>query len=134
MRTEITNLGGDGWVHSGGQGFSPAARPVPVIAGGEQPEPARRTIMKASGEVIDANELSSYPWQNGDHLQVITQGGCGVGDPLTRDPQAVRLDVIEEKVSIEAAERQYAVVLDAGTLEVDETQTARLRSERDRRN
>ena len=127
-------MGGDGWVHSGGQGFSPAARPVPVIAGGAQPEPARRSITTADGKVIDANELISYPWRTGDHLQVITQGGCGVGNPLERDPQAVRLDVIEEKVSITAAQRLYGVVLDPATLEVDEAHTARTRKERDARN
>jgi N-methylhydantoinase B len=47
-----------------------------------------------------------------------TGGGGGWGNPLERDPAAVRWDVIEELVSPAAAERDYGVVLTAA-LEVD---------------
>jgi N-methylhydantoinase B len=43
-------------------------------------------------------------------------GGAGFGPPLQRDPQAVRDDVLDEKVSIAAARDKYGVVF-TGTLE-----------------
>jgi 5-oxoprolinase (ATP-hydrolysing)/N-methylhydantoinase A len=39
-------------------------------------------------------------------------GGGGWGDPLERDPQAVANDVLDEKVSVEAARGLYGVVVD----------------------
>jgi N-methylhydantoinase B len=53
-------------------------------------------------------------------------GGGGYGDPRERDPSRVLADVLEGYVSREAAERDYAVVLDGD--EIDETATAHLRS------
>ena len=38
-------------------------------------------------------------------------GGGGFGSPLERDPRAVLRDVVEGKVSIEAAEREYGVMI-----------------------
>ena len=54
-------------------------------------------------------------------------GGGGHGNPLQRLPAAVAWDVKNDKVSIEAARKQYGVVLDHRTLEVDEAGTAALR-------
>lgn len=59
-------------------------------------------------------------------------GGAGFGDPLLRDPVAVREDVLDEYVSPAAARDKYGVVL-TGTLEeydleVDMTATAALRA------
>jgi N-methylhydantoinase B len=130
MRTEIINLGGDGWIHSGGQGFRADTRPVPVIAGGRQPAPVQRWITAPDGTVTDANDVLSYPWPAGAKLTVICQGGCSVGDPYERPAEAVRKDVVEEKVSIEAAERDYGVVIDPATLEVDPQRTRMRRGER----
>jgi N-methylhydantoinase B len=47
------------------------------------------------------------------HAEVIvrTGGGGGWGDPLERDPERVRADVLEDMVSIDAARTQYGVVL-----------------------
>jgi N-methylhydantoinase B len=38
-------------------------------------------------------------------------GGGGFGNPLLRDPEAVREDALDEYVSIEAARARYGVVL-----------------------
>jgi N-methylhydantoinase B len=58
---------------------------------------------------------------------VRTGGGGGWGDPLDRDPEAVRHDVVEELVSPKAANDDYGVVLAAdGT--VDAAATAELRN------
>jgi len=63
------------------------------------------------------------------HTDVIvrTGGGGGWGDPLERDPEKVRADVLEELVSSEAAREQYGVVLDAGRA-VDAAATQALRA------
>jgi N-methylhydantoinase B len=46
-------------------------------------------------------------------------GGGGYFDPLTRDPEAVRQDVLDGLVSLEAAEREYGVILNPDTLEIE---------------
>jgi N-methylhydantoinase B len=61
--------------------------------------------------------------------RVVTAGGGGWGDPLDRDPQKVRWDVIEEHISTTAAREEYGVVLDPDTLEIDSRETLRLRAE-----
>ena len=60
--------------------------------------------------------------------QVIAQtgGGGGWGDPLQRDPEAVRWDVIEGLVSRRAAEKEYGVVL-GPDFAIDKSATAELR-------
>jgi N-methylhydantoinase B len=60
-------------------------------------------------------------------------GGAGFGPPIMRDPEAVREDVLDEKVSIAAAREKYGVVftgtLEEYDLEVDVAATAALRRE-----
>ena len=57
-----------------------------------------------------------------------TTGGGGWGDPLDRDPELVALDVLQGKVSPEAAERDYGVVVGDG--EATRRLRAELREER----
>ena len=57
---------------------------------------------------------------------VRTGGGGGFGDPLERDPRAVREDVREELVSRAAAREDYGVVL-RDDLTLDEAATRRAR-------
>jgi len=52
-----------------------------------------------------------------------------LGDPLERDPEKVRWDVIEAYVSLEEGRNQYGVVLDPETLEIDIEGTTQLREE-----
>jgi N-methylhydantoinase B len=60
-------------------------------------------------------------------------GGGGFGNPLLRDPEAVREDVLDEYVSIEAARDRYGVVLTGSAaacdVEVDIEATRRLREQ-----
>jgi N-methylhydantoinase B len=64
-----------------------------------------------------------------DWVIVTAGGGGGYGDPLDRDPEAVRTDVVDGYVSLEGARRDYGVVfvVDAGTLRVDSEATTELR-------
>jgi N-methylhydantoinase B len=58
-------------------------------------------------------------------------GGAGFEDPLLRDPEAVREDVLDEYVSMEAARARYGVALhgsvEEGSVAVDREATQELR-------
>jgi N-methylhydantoinase B len=69
-----------------------------------------------------------YEIPAGDRVQILTGGGGGYGDPLTRPVASVLDDVENGYVSREAAERDYGVsIRPDGT--VDESQTRRLRGD-----
>ena len=44
-------------------------------------------------------------------MRVETTGGGGWGDPLDREPELVLLDVMQGKISPEAARNDYGVVI-----------------------
>jgi N-methylhydantoinase B len=54
-------------------------------------------------------------------------GGGGYGDPFLRDPQLVAREVKNGIISINAAKKLFGVALQPDTLEIDRTQTERLR-------
>jgi len=64
----------------------------------------------------------------GDVITIMTPGGGGYGDPFTRDPLRVAADVRSGLVSVEAAECDYGVMINALDFSVDATATAALRS------
>ena len=70
-----------------------------------------------------------YKIDAGDVLVKISGGGAGVGNPLEREPERVRDDVMNEVISLQAARETYGVVLDPKTLEVNLEQTALLRGQ-----
>ena len=65
----------------------------------------------------------------GERFITRSAGGGGVGDPLMRDPESVRDDVVQGFVSADAANEEYGVVLD-DTLAVDAEATTTLRAGR----
>jgi N-methylhydantoinase B len=65
----------------------------------------------------------------GSSVIVETAGGGGWGDPLERDPAAVRRDVREEFITRDAAREDYGVVF-RGDDTVDEPATQELRARR----
>jgi N-methylhydantoinase B len=64
-----------------------------------------------------------------DLIRLVTPGGGGWGDPLERDIEAVRMDVVRRLVSHSAAASEYGVVMDPDSFEVDETATEKRRRE-----
>ena len=60
----------------------------------------------------------------GDVYEHRTAGGGGWGDPLERDPAAVADDVLNEKVSAEAARELYGVVVATQSTETAERRSA----------
>jgi len=85
---------------------------------------------ESGGYFLRGAGQSDYRMMHGSHKPVTadsevivrTGGGGGWGDPLERDPERVRRDVIEEFVSKEAARDSYGVVL-KDDLSVDEEAT-----------
>jgi N-methylhydantoinase B len=75
-------------------------------------------------------DVALHPVPNNSGVIIRTAGGGGWGNPLERDPQKVRMDVLEGFVSLEAARNQYGVVLRTGSnpfvCEVDEEATKKL--------
>jgi hypothetical protein len=69
------------------------------------------------------------PISAGDSYMAELGGGGGWGDPLEREPGAVLEDVIDEYVSIEAASKDYGVVIDPKAMRINAEATARLRKE-----
>jgi len=49
--------------------------------------------------------------QHGDRFEIFTTGSGGYGPPMDRDPKHVLDDVLDEKVSINAAQRNHGIVL-----------------------
>ena len=82
---------------------------------------------------IETENEVSLPGKNniqlgpGETYSACTPGGGGWGDPLERDPKAVLEDVLEEKVSLESAAKDYGVAIDPDCLDIDWEETDRLR-------
>ena len=90
--------------------------------GGDEGSAGRVSL--ASGRELDGKGTQTVP--PGDRVVIEMPGGGGLGDPGTRDPEAVARDCRAELVSPDAARRRYAVALDASG-GVDARATARLR-------
>lgn len=65
----------------------------------------------------------------GDLLWSESGGGGGVGEPVDREVEKVRWDVLNEYISADRARTVYGVVLAPETLEIDLEATAKLRQE-----
>ncbi len=82
--------------------------------------------------ILPAMPMEALELRRGDRFRHESAGGGGVGSPLERDPRSVLEDVLDEKVSVEAAGDRYGVVvvLDDDDLRVDEAGTDALRAPR----
>ena len=79
------------------------------------------------------HKTTSLPLEKGDVIRVVTPGAGGYGDPLRRPAEAVLRDVMEKKVSVQAAEKVYGVVIRAQGVNyiIDEQATQALRIRRE---
>ena len=88
---------------------------------------ARCTILQSNGETINLKSKVTRFVEHGEQIRAITPGGGGWGNPLERDPEAVRWDVVEELISPDRARSVYGVALDPETLILDKEATRQLR-------
>ncbi|MFB6311702.1 MAG: hydantoinase B/oxoprolinase family protein [Salinirussus sp.] len=94
------------------------------LFGGDEGTPARYAI---NDEALPSSKITRS-LDRGDQVSIRTPGGGGYGDPHERDAEAVRRDVVQGKVSREAAREEYGVVVTTRG-EIDEQATARLRGD-----
>ena len=98
------------------------------LFGGRAAPRWQTSVQRRDGDVEQVPSKARLLLAAGDILRVLTGGGGGYGDPFDRSPEAVLSDVLDGKVSRQAARESYGVVIDAET--IDEAQTRRLRSAR----
>src|SRR5439155_5361847 len=91
------------WGIFGGQDGINASLIRNAGAGGEDRWPAK----------VTAAELKA-----GDTLQITVPNSGGYGDPFERDPSFVLADVLDGFTTLELAERDYGVVIDAQTMKL----------------
>ncbi|MCY4087422.1 MAG: hydantoinase B/oxoprolinase family protein [Actinomycetia bacterium] len=95
------------------------------LFGGRAGMSSRSQLTRADGGDERIASKRDFTMTPGDRLELWTTGGGGHGDPLDRSPDLVLADVLEGKVSAEAAQSDYGVVVRDG--EVLAQGTAELR-------
>ncbi len=107
--------------NSDGEKFAPTG----LMGGGEGKKHKLGIIRK--GKKVKLRCCDVQYVQPGDTIWSKSGGGGGVGDPLERDAEYVKMDVLNENISIGKAKKIYGVVLKADTYEVDYPATTNLR-------
>jgi N-methylhydantoinase B len=98
------------------------------LAGGRPGTPFQVLLESDTRQAeLPAQMFIDTPVQAGDRLIHIQPGAGGYGDPWERDPWRVREDVLDEKITVAYAEREYGVVIDPRTLEINQERTAALK-------
>ena len=97
------------------------------LYGGKPGAFASSTINPNSeGEQIPPSKFMTT-MKKGDLFRAQLAGGGGWGNPYERDPKRVIEDVINGKISSNAASKEYGVQIDENTMSVDEQATRNLR-------
>ena len=115
----------DAAVRVRGKGDMRSKFPPWGVLGGK---PARTGAYAINGEEL-AETVREARIKPGDILRVNMNAGGGYGDPLERDPDLVRGDVLDGYVSIAGAREDYGVVITPDEA-VDNEATTKLRKER----
>ncbi len=106
--------------------------PMPGVAGGRNGSPNRFTLRVGQPDAeLVTHTAAMVPLRAGEAYEYSFGGGGGWGDPLEREPERVRDDVLDGYVSPAGARRDYGVVLvgEDSDLRVDAAASARLRAE-----
>jgi N-methylhydantoinase B len=95
-----------------------------------KPGNASRYLLKLPGEnTFNEKEANRLPTPPNTEVVVRSNGGGGWGNPLDREPERVRWDVVEGFVSVEHAKDDYGVVLNAKDFSIDQAATTKLRAD-----
>jgi N-methylhydantoinase B len=125
VRRDLRLLGDEGKLTN----LSDRQKFAPYGLGGGRPGRLGRTLINpgAAEQVVHGKQSREFAY--GDVVSFQQSGAGGYGDPLEREPARVLEDVLDDYVSVDAARREYGVVI-AGTgaaLSVDAEATRRLR-------
>jgi N-methylhydantoinase B len=131
--TEFTRRGEGRWSVS--SIADRTAYPAPGLLGGQAGATGEVTL--SDGTRLNAKALKDL--RPGEVVHVNLPGGGGYGDPMSRDPERVRWDVIEGYITPEEAEKNYGVAVRCngkpdelvklpGDWKIDEAKTAQLRA------
>jgi N-methylhydantoinase B len=93
--------------------------------GGEPGTPSRNLLNPGTDAEQGLPAKLTMTIRRGDVFRHELAGAGGWGDPLTRDPEAVRADVAQGFVTEEGAARDYGVVLVAGRVDAEATRRLR---------
>jgi len=95
--------------------------------GGKKPKPNSVVMHRADGRIekLDVGTFSNH--YAGDIMECHFMAAGGFGDPFERDIEKVREDVSNEVVSIEGAKKDYGIIINPVTLQVDYKATEELR-------
>jgi len=108
--------------------------PLRGLNGGEDAAPYSNRFLVGTPEEFEVETALNAQLPAGAITSYQYGGGAGFEDPLLRDPEAVREDVLDEYVSISAARERYGVVLTGSVeecdIEIDHAQTGELRRQR----
>jgi N-methylhydantoinase B len=105
--------------------------PPPGSGGGGPGRGGVFAVERHDGTVeVTPSKAANVEIAAGERFVLRTSGGGGLGPPEQRDPERVLADVQAGRVSVDAAVREYAVVLEGSTTSIDRAATERLRTER----
>ncbi len=94
---------------------------------GGQPGQPSWNFLNPDGENTLLPSKLTMEVRRGDVLRHELAGGGGWGDPLEREAAKVLKDVRNELISLDGAKRQYGVIIDSTTWQVDEAATGNTR-------
>jgi N-methylhydantoinase B len=95
------------------------------LLGGGPGAQSRSLLRRADGSEELIPSKMEFVMRPGDQLDVWTSGGGGYGDPFEREPEMVRSDVLDGKVTAAAAADAYGVVLRHGAVDAESTHARR---------
>ena len=109
-----------------------ALHPPHGLFGGEAGAPAVNVIRSEAGDRrLPPMPMKPITLRTGDVYRHVMAGGGGYGDPLEREPEKVRTDVLDGKVTIEHARVAYGVVFGQDLQQsVDVSATRSMRAKR----
>ena len=110
-----------------------AKHPLRGMCGGDDAIPYSNHFLVGTEDEYKIELVESTQLPAGAVMAYQHGGGAGFGSPTLRDPEAVKEDVLDEYVSLEAAREKYGVVLTGSLedydIEVDMSATEALRKE-----
>ncbi len=77
------------------------------LEGGLDGASGRHYVVRSNGDIVELRAKDTVELGRGDTVYINTPGGGGYGKPELRDPELVREDLLDEKISPEAALKYY---------------------------